>query len=301
MYKFINLNIWLKLFLVLLVVFTYGLALIPIVLLFMALSSPKKAINEIINGLDTELQSFKLSWIGSMAGLGKLFTEALNCRPELMFVYNGYNINYRKGAFGGMSDIEILPEYETKYIGFDKSRVIKDEGSFDVMIELGKQKKQEDATGDVSSFELLIVSKNHGRIWQDLNANDERVYELLEGLVKYEADHFTRENCIYTAFIISFTYKRNAAQIRTMRISQENEAARLQDYLFGKKQLPPFIKIWLAFSYIQQNVEYDSAYVRAMMAGATMGTESETAFGALINKRATSRGIAEALALILEK
>ena len=63
--------------------------------------------------------------------------------------------------------------------------------------------------------------------------------------------------------------------------------------------IPPFMKVWITYSYIQQNVDYDTAYVCSVKAGMAIGSESETAFGALINKRAVSRGIAEAFALVL--
>ena len=201
-----------------------------IIIYFRRLNLKKKAINEIINGLTGEIPRFKLSWSGNQRELDKLFTEALAKKPTLMFIYNGYGVHYKKGFLGGMSRIEIIPEYNLKYHGLDSNNVIRDEGIFDVIKELEKHKGQEDLSGNISNFELLIVSRNHSRIWNELNRHDAQVYQILEGLEKYENQYFTRSGCIYTALVLSFNYKPNAIQIRIMRKSQEREAQNYRNF-----------------------------------------------------------------------
>ena len=144
MNKWNNMSMGLKVLLIFLVIITYGLALIPIIIYFAVSNSPKNAVTEIINGLSGEFQRFKLSWSGTEQGLNKLFTEALNQKPTILFIYNGHSIQYKKGSFGGMYDIEILPEYNPKYLGLSSNDIIKDDGNFDIMKELVEHKKQED-------------------------------------------------------------------------------------------------------------------------------------------------------------
>jgi hypothetical protein len=197
--------------------------------------------------------------------------------------------------YNHQNEIEVEVEYEEPYRGFNLSDVIDDGGDFDVIEYIKKYKQAKKAY----PLYIPVATLNTSRISEALNNNSGLCFDEFQGLDGVSFGY--QENRHIT---VIFNYRYDPVQLYNMEIAAQSEADKLVKYLYGKDKIPPFLKVFLVFSYIQQSVKYDTMYIDGLKRGMkNMDISSELPFCVLgsASKRAISKGIAKAFKLIMDK
>lgn len=233
---------------------------------------------------------------GININIDALFEQVFNRSPKLTYIYKqgSAKIHYQEAFLGLMQHSNRMTiEYELPYKGFKLSDVIDDTGDLDIINFLTKYKH----TYKAYPINLPIATHNTDRIWDIISQNQKLIYDEFQGLDTFRCSYLPNRH-----ITIVFDYRYDPVQIYNMEAASQNEAERLVKYLYGKGNIPQFLKVFLAFSYIQQSVKYDTTYIESMKRGLkNLDISPELPFCVLgsASKRAISKGISEAFKLIM--
>jgi hypothetical protein len=242
----------------------------------------------------------EFSLTGSYIDVNELSRRVFQRCPKLAIIFKDMTLKYdqQKAVFGLVtieSNYKAEVIYQEPYKDFDINSVIEDNGQFNIVSYIKKYKY--DKRG--YPVHLPITSTDTNGLWKSVGANNKLVYSELPGLEGLSCEYSENKY-----IIIHFNYKYDPSQIYNMENSANNEAEKLVRILFGNGQIPPFLKVFLTFSYIQQTCKTDTMYIESLKRGMKgVDIAPELAFSVLGSTRhnAVSKGIASAMTLILTK
>lgn len=259
----------------------------------------ENAVNMMINNMLVQNTQFTVK--GSF-DIDMLKYESFRRCPKLTFIFQfGESCTYYDIRYISFIPIkynyttEIKIDYRLPYQGFDIRQVIEDNGNFDIMTFLKNYKR----LNGVYPVHIPIATFNAETIWNTVCSEQKAIYEEFPGLDIINNDTFADYGLLLT-----FNYKYDTGQIYNMELAADNAAEKMIITLFGSGNIPPFLKVFLVFSYVQQNCKFNSMYSDAMMRGVKgIDIAPELAFGVLCsaNKQVVSKGVASAVTLILTK
>jgi hypothetical protein len=257
---------------------------------------PESAVSSLVNSM---LKMETKVMIRGAIKLEDLVHAAFSRCPKLCFIYKGLsNASSHDSAFLGLLSYnhqnEIKIEYELPYPGFTLSDVIEDIGSFDLASFIKAYKK----TYKRYPEHLPIATLNTKRIDDMLKDSFDLFHSEFPGI-----ENVTKMTTNY-GILVDISYKADPAQIYNMEMAASAEAEKVARILFGKGFLPPFLKVFLVFSYVQTNVKFDSMHIDCLKRGMkNLDIAPELPYCVLGSsaKRGISKGIAGAVSLLLSK
>jgi hypothetical protein len=232
--------------------------------------------------------------------LDELFAEALKRCPKLTFIFKDWEgklsndrlwIYVVPVSYNYNTELEL--KYEIPYRGFDMRDVIEDDGDFNIIDFLKKYKRDYKAYPE----NIPIATLNPDRIWNAVNKEQKIIYDEFQGLDGIGCSRKPERH-----ILLNFKYKYDTEQLYNMEVAAKNEADKLIKILFGTGHIPPFLKVFLSFSYVQQNCKFDSMYIEALKRGMKgIDVAPELPFSVLgsVKKHAVSKGVSSAITLIL--
>jgi len=251
-------------------------------------------VSAMVNGMLYQEREFSIP--GTNIDPNELMLRVFSVCPKLQFIHKHLTLKYNESKgwiFTYRTDYRAVLEYEAPCKGFNLNDVLEDNGSFEIMQYLKSYKKNFHRY----PMYIPIVSSDTKRILNALDINV--VHQEFLGI-----ENLLRQGVENSYLTIFFEYKYDPEQIYNMELAAEKEAEKLVIYLYGDGKIPPFLKIFLAFSYIQQTAKYDSVYIEAQKRGVKgMDIAPELPFSILgsMSKKAVSKGISEAFKLIMDK
>lgn len=248
----------------------------------------ESAVNTLISNMLAQNTQFTIK---GKVDPNELFAEAFKRCPKLTFIYKdwgGKHSNDRLWVYfipiNYNHNTEIELEYDPPYRGFDMSQVIEDDGKFDIIDYLKKYKKKNKAY----PVHIPIATFYPEKIWNAINKNQHIIYSEFPGLDGISCSRQPERH-----ILLIFNYKCDAEQLYNMETAANNEAEKLVKILFGSGNIPAFLKVFLTFSYVQQNCKFDSMYIEALKRGMKgVDVAPELAFSVLgsAKKYAVSKG-----------
>ncbi|MDR1639307.1 MAG: hypothetical protein LBT59_06395 [Clostridiales bacterium] len=257
---------------------------------------PESAVSSLVNSM---LRMEKKVSIPGNIDIDDLLELAFKRCPKLDFIYkSGSCKTTHDTAFLGLLSYNhqnlIELEYELPYPEFKLPDVIEDNGSLDIsgIIKTYKQKYKRYPS------HLPISTQDPARIQATLQGCVNLFHSEFPGI-----EEITRliSKC---SIIVNIAYKADPAQIYNMEMAASSEADKVIQILFGKSFIPPFLKVFLVFSYVQTNVKFDSMYIDCLKRGMkNLDIAPELPYCVLGSsaKRGISKGIAGAVSLLLNK
>lgn len=151
---------------------------------------------------------------------------------------------------------------------------------------------------NIASFQSHIVTI----IKTNINV-DEAITSLYEKYAPFfpafKTLHFSGISHIISEFYVYdvvIEYKIGKVKLKTMELEVEKELTRLSRLLF-LKDMPDYIKVYIAHNYLATNVEYYLPKERTQLENNYI----HSAYGALINKKCVCQGYADAFKRLMSK
>ncbi len=213
----------------------------------------------------------------------QLFRKALEKDPRLLALLSGYEFNYITSN-GIVRDYNILIKYNT-----DATALA------DVTVDTGNWSVRELMTKGAPRA-VTLVSQNPQAIGQQLNDGLDRMLSLYEGLHGYQVGTSGFPTLTdYELIKINFDYMMPMNQLRHYQAQTQHAVRAAWQTILGKAQVPPFVKPFLALSYITQEAIYDHRCHDEVVGNpSAMPTDPipHLGYGPLVEKRGICSGLA---------
>jgi len=247
-----------------------------------------------------------------------VFTEAWKKDPRIIALFDdlsssstdaptsvGSVLNY--GLIGGLATGRRL-RFVINYtdVNVDEVRVLNSSNSVNLSVKsIINSDKQKNG---FSPERLIFVTDSGEKLWDLLKDEDNLQFYKNEFSmfkdVSFNEIGFPGKGCKYRAFEFRINCLMPPSVFDSYEKKAKAKSAQLARALgIDSPNVPIFVKIFIAFGYIQQEVDYDSSVAEKLSNGEELSEReilSLTAYGALCQCRATSRGLADALEWLLD-
>lgn len=154
---------------------------------------------------------------------------------------------------------------------------------------------------------LIFVTDNFTALWESLSKESSMeyygdVYHLMQNIGSEEIG-FPTKKCKYRAMKVNFICQMSPEVYCDYEEKAKAKAEQIiRAIAIDAPQIPVNVKAFIAFAYIQLETDYDSTVAEKLSNGQNLNQRdvlSLTAYGALCNHIATSRGLADAFEWLL--
>lgn len=254
--------------------------------------SRKDNINNVIYYLSNKKPSFQI--FKSSVSFEKILKDVLNQEPRLLFYISSYTYSYTKNSRLSMiADYTVTMDYNPNAPDSLEDIII-DDGSYTLL----------NYKSLASPEKLYFISDNHEDLSNRIIDSFYNFHIKYEGLYKVENNSITFDRLTNkVAVTTSFTYCLPLNQLNQKKRQAEFKANQIAKDLTKGLIIPPFIKIFLGFSYLQQTTTYDHrAYNNLAMdiESITIDPGPHLSYGPLIEERGICSGIAYAFKTLME-
>lgn len=223
-----------------------------------------------------------------------LMKEALIKEPRLLMYIDGYEYQvYKRGSLSLASDYIITMKY-AKHFPKSIDDVIMDDGTYD----LYSYKKF------VSPEELFFVTNDSEALKERIDSSFSNFLTQYEGMQGYQIhSSYISDISNHYRLYMNFRYIMPLNQLQMYIRKSQIQANLIAKDLTRTLTLPPIIKIYLAFSYLQQNCDYDyRAYhnLEKDQESIFIDPMPHFSYGPLLEKRGICGGIAFAFRTLME-
>lgn len=219
-------------------------------------------------------------------GLQHILKNALRKEPRLIAFLDSYEYTYQK-----TKRIQILYDYTISIKYQDNSPNSLD----DIELDEGEWEAKSLLTKGAPR-ETVVVTQNPSDIEMKINEILDILIANYEGIIGYRTTGGCFEKISdYSYYSISYTYVLPLPQLRQMQGKAIFAAKNIWKRILGKANVPQFVKPFLAYSYLTQNVAYDQrAYDEIESGTKTPPTDPvpHIAYGPLAENRGICSGFA---------
>lgn len=231
----------------------------------------------------------KIVEISAVKRFNTVLEEAYRLDPRIIGSVAGWE---GKQSGAGLLSIKKTYRLELKYqenVVEDIDQVTIDDGKWTISSAISKMKELPDV--------FQIVTKDVNALQKRLDQDFISVQETVQGLrnlyYQWTEDSYDGYTCVW----ISLKYVVDREQYHLYTTMTQREVERVNRQYFGTGKIPPVIKAYLAFSYLQQTCSYDQEmedmYYNENQPPLTRPWTC-IAYGPLVKKMGTSAGIARA-------
>ena len=254
--------------------------------------SRKDNVNNVIYYLSNKKPNFQI--FKSSISFEKILKEVLIQEPRLLFYISSYSYSYTKNSRLSMiADYTVTIDYnQNAPDSFDDITI--DDGTYTLLNYKSLSNPEK----------LYFISDGHSDLSQRIIDSFHNFHIRYEGLYKVENNSITFDQLSDNiALTTKFTYCLPLNQLNQKKRQAEFKANQIAKDLTGGLVIPPFVKVFLAFSYLQQNTSYDHrAYNNLAMdlESITIDPAPHLSYGPLVEGRGICSGIAYAFKTLME-
>lgn len=238
----------------------------------------------------------KLVALSSHKSVNALLKEAYEKDKRLIGCVKNYTGQRQSsGMFGLNKDYQVKIEYVDDIVK-DVDDVIVDDGTW--------KPSQVTFSYDNMPTVIQIVTQDVNGLMERINGESQTLRELCPGLqqVNYEwsIDAYTK----YHIMLVKFQYAVSRENYKTYHVLATREMERICRSCFGDKHnIPKVIRVFLAFSYLQQTCAYDHETFDLLSRNQEDSVKRpwvNIPYGALVQKMAICEGIASAFKMFMD-
>ncbi|MCD7839608.1 MAG: hypothetical protein LUG46_03155, partial [Erysipelotrichaceae bacterium] len=252
----------------------------------------KDNINMLIYAITNKQGNFQL--YRSTTAFEKLLSQALEQEPRLLFFISSYSVQINKNsAFSLTSDFDVTMTYNEE--GPDSlDQIMIDDGQYTLLnyTSLAYPDKLYFITDDPQD----LTNRIHNT-YVDISTKYEGIYGLATQYYSFEK--ISEKKC----FTVTFNYCMPIPQLNQKLRQAEFKANNIVKDLSQGLNLLPFIKVYLAFTYLQQNTFYDNRCYNNLAAdveSCKIDPAPHISYGPLAENRGICSGLAYAFKKLME-
>ncbi len=223
------------------------------------------------------------------------FRKALEKERRLLAFLQGYGGIYKKNGIVSLAkDYDLELKYQDDAPD-SLNDVILDNHDFDVSSLMTPGRP----------LEAVVVTDDQDRIKKAMDESLSRMQSCYEGFLGYELHILRMESLSKDCVVrISYSYVMPFQDLRVWQRKAAFNAKLVWKTLLGRAKTTPFVKPFLAFSYLMQECEYDQfAYDEMVRDSRTVKNDpaASLAYGPLVEKRGICGGLAWAFKLLMDE
>lgn len=224
----------------------------------------------------------------------KLITQTLAQEPRLLFYIGSYSVQIHKNsAFSLTSDFDVTMTYnESAPDNIDQ--IIIDDGQYTL----------KNYTSLVYPETFYFVTDDPQDLTQRIHNSYNDIMTKYEGIYGLSTQYYTFDKISQKAALTAtFNYCMPIPQLNQKIRQAEFKANNIIKDLSRGLNLLPFIKIYLAFTYLQQNTSYDHRGYNNLLAdleSCKLDPAPRISYGPLVENRGICSGIAYAYKKLME-
>jgi len=253
--------------------------------------SRNKNVNIVIQNIYDQKRNFCI--FKSTIDFTKLLKEAIRVDPRIITYIKSYQYQVQKKSLLSPGDYTITMEYQDN-IPKDLYQVIIDDGTFSL----------DEYTRVEHPKHFYIVSKDSESLNKRISSSFEYFSVRYEGLCGYNLIYYSFEELSdYKYNYLSFDYIMPLDKLNSYIRQAQFKADIIARDITKSMRLPPFVKIFLAFSYLQQTCNYDHRSYNNLKRdqnSAKIDCPPHFSYGPLIENRGICSGIAYAFKTLME-
>ena len=224
-----------------------------------------------------------------------IFKNALKKERRLLAFLAGYEVNFvQNGLINLLYDYDIMIQYEESCPA-SLSDVEVDNGAWDVKTILRKG----------SPKEITLITDDDKKISSKLNDMLDFLLSSYEGIMGWKTNINSFKNLTTdVACTISYSYMMPVSHLRQLQGKAIFAAKSIWKTILGKSKVPPFVKPFLALSYLTQECCYDQrAFDEVESDSSTVPSDPipHLAYGPLVEKRGICSGLAWAFKTLMDE
>lgn len=241
-------------------------------------------VDYIINKLKNHVEHVHLE--RSPIPFEKLFKQVLSKEPRLIFYIYSYNV----------SSVSLKYDIDFKYnkdLPDSIDDIIIDNGTFSVL-----------DYHVIRPLKLRMITLNVEDLYQRLESDFGEYSGRYEGLYAYQANSCSmKQFTAYEAVTVTFSYVLSLERLVVAQKAARKKANEIAYELTRNVTTPPAIKVYLAMSYLHQNVTYDYEAFEAVTKDSYRIVEypfSQIAYGPFLENKAVCVGISHAFKYLMD-
>lgn len=230
----------------------------------------------------------------SAAKLEVLLRNAINNEPRLLVFLESYQYTMMYGVTRFIKDYEIDITYR-EGVPDDIQDIMIDKGEFDV---------RELLKGNYPAT-AYVVTDDVDRFQKHLDQKTSYIIYTFEGLVGWEVEYWQLDGLSSNyAVKLMFQYMVPETELQMMENKANLEVKRIWRKVLGSANVPVFVKPFLAFSYLTQEVKYDEKAAKELDIDdkrVPSDPVPHLSYGPLVEHRGICSGLAWAFKRMMEE